>query len=423
MNDHIIYIATDRLAARRLKMYGGYSRYPNLDRIAEGGTLYENAIACAGSTIMCHSSEWLGKYPHQHKGHLSHRRQLYGARHCAGQPSIFSDMAEKGYDTHLIFLTKPNGYYETYKMAAPVWADSTYVHVYPDWHVDGAEPDFDRTKHMLKVVDALEQSEKRGKKAFVWIKMHGCYSVEKSAAYRNYADQYRPTKDCIFNAMIDDAVGTLMQEIGYPDGPEIWFASDHGSFKGERGKYFYGYDMYQPIIHVPLIRSTGGGKRIPNVFSMKEVRRLVTRTGAQLNERYIFAETLYPGQVPDGPNKGRRSIAKVMVREGRYKYIYNPFGPDGDLPDPVEELFDVEFDPAEQCNMVPIIEGEEYFDQVRKHHSGKRKRDLFTRYHPDMELKINHHKGWGYIEERLVELRGQARALWAKTGRGEYFRK
>ena len=36
---------------------------PNIERMAEHGTLYNNATATAGSTIMTHACEWTGRYP------------------------------------------------------------------------------------------------------------------------------------------------------------------------------------------------------------------------------------------------------------------------------------------------------------------------------------------------------------------------
>ncbi len=62
VKESIVYIATDRLYARRLRLYGGYNYMPNMEKMAKFGTKYTNATACAGSTLMTHGPEWTGKY-------------------------------------------------------------------------------------------------------------------------------------------------------------------------------------------------------------------------------------------------------------------------------------------------------------------------------------------------------------------------
>ena len=121
--------------------------------------------------------------------------------------------------------------------------------------------------------------------------------------YINYAGQYRVTDNCTYNAENDDAIGSLMKELGYgvsDDFPEIWFASDHGKFEGEAFKYNYGYHLEQEIVHVPIICSSRVHNQsvVDNVFSMKEVRRLLTRNnkigipGQKLDEIYICRNSI-----------------------------------------------------------------------------------------------------------------------------------
>ena len=60
MEESVVYIATDRLYAGRLRLHGGYNYMPNMERMAQYGTLFNNATATAGSTHMTHSAEWTG---------------------------------------------------------------------------------------------------------------------------------------------------------------------------------------------------------------------------------------------------------------------------------------------------------------------------------------------------------------------------
>ena len=169
----------------------------------------------------------------------------------------------------------------------------------------------------------ISESEKEGKPAFVFIKCHGYNKSEYRAEYLRYANQQRVTDDDLYNAEIDEALGHLMSHYNYPskECPTIWFASDHGSWAGEKFRNHYGYHLHQEIVHVPLICSRGEGKVVDSVFSMKEVRRLITNNSPKMSERFIFAETLYPGQVTNKPDNGIESTASIMVKMTNYVYL------------------------------------------------------------------------------------------------------
>jgi arylsulfatase A-like enzyme len=167
---------------------------------------------------------------------------------------------------------------------------------------------------------------------------------------------------------------------------------------------------------------------------MKEVRRLLTREKPDLNEKYVYAETLYPGQVPKGPNQGKQSLAKIMVRNGRYKYIYNPFGIMGHDNGPTEELYDIEYDPAEKINFVAgMTSTHDDIGHPNKH--GKPSRHVLTRCGETLEtlksaqdgpskgfFKNGSFAGWADMYHRLLDLRARARNVWKATGRVKYFK-
>ncbi len=65
---NIIIILLDTLRADRLSCYGYYKETsPNIDKIAELGILFENAIVSAPWTIPSHASLFTGLYPFEHK--------------------------------------------------------------------------------------------------------------------------------------------------------------------------------------------------------------------------------------------------------------------------------------------------------------------------------------------------------------------
>ena len=304
-----------------------------------------------------------------------------------------------------------------------------------------------RKDQIMKIAELVEESEKNGKPAFVFLKCHGYNKTEYRTEYLRYAGQQRVTDDDLYNCEIDEALGTLLDHFGYPgnkEAPTIWFASDHGSWAGEGFRNHYGYHLNQEIVHVPLISSKGGGRVVDSVFSMKEVRRLLTGDSPKMNERYIFAETLYPGQITDKPDNGVLSTAKLMVRLNRYKYIYSMHGVEGDG-EPEEELYDLAYDPREKFNLAAAF-NHTHKDVARPSEGGVPFHHVSSRINSNTKkaiealnsesayccylcqirgdgMKTNFQlSGWHEVFKIYMKLRSQAGNYWKKTGREEFFR-
>ena len=439
MEKSVIYIATDRLYARRLRLHGGFNKMPNMERMAKSGTIYNNATACAGSTLMTHSCEWTGRYSADLHGDLPYGKRLYNTK-MPEQDSVFQDFLDRGFKVHIVLVEKrPGKSYDSYKPIFNLWPKGVNIVKLPDWDLKGGE-NIRRKDQIMKAAELVDASEKEGKPAFVFIKCHGYNKSEYRAEYLRYANQQRVTDDDLYNCEIDEGLGHLLDHYGYPsnsDAPTIWFASDHGSWMGESFRNHYGYHLHQEIVHVPLIGSRGGGRVVDNVFSMKEVRRIITDNSPKMAERYIFAETLYPGQITEKPDDGVLSTARIMVRLNRYKYIYSMHGVEGDG-GPCEELYDLAYDPREKFNLAEAF-NRTHKDVARPSESGPPFHHVSSRLNTNQNLALNPEKipksssgiqfkntlqlsGWYEIHRILVELRGQARRYWEDTGRGEFFR-
>ncbi len=449
MKNSVVYIATDRLYARRLRLYGGYNRMPNMERMAKSGTIYNNATATAGSTIMTHACEWSGKYPAELHADVPFEERDY-LNFLPKQDSVFHDFISMGYNVYIVLVenlttakTTTNGKitafaqgYDSFRPNWNLWPEEAEIVKLPGKGREG-EDLVTRRDQIMKAAELVDASEKEGKPAFVFIKCHG-YNLNQGN-YLRYAEQQRVTSDDLYNCEIDEGLGHLLDHYGYPsnsDAPTIWFASDHGSWMGESFRNHYGYHLHQEIVHVPLIGSRGGGRVVDNVFSMKEVRRIITDNSPKMAERYIFAETLYPGQITEKPDDGIPSTARIMVRLNRYKYIYSMHGVEGDG-GPCEELYDLAYDPREKFNLA------EAFNRTHKdvarpsesgppfHHVSSRlnsnvkkalKPGILPKNSGDVEFKNTFQlSGWQEIHTILLRLRNQAKEYWTNTGRGEYF--
>jgi arylsulfatase A-like enzyme len=92
---NVILISIDSLRADALGCYGSdWVRTPNLDRLAEEGTLFENTIVQTPHTIPSHASLLTGLYPFNHG-----LRKDAGFRISPGARTIFDRLKAGGYQT------------------------------------------------------------------------------------------------------------------------------------------------------------------------------------------------------------------------------------------------------------------------------------------------------------------------------------
>ena len=410
---------------------------PNLEKMVKYGTKYNNATATAGSTLMTHSSEWTGRYTADLHGDIPPNERLYNTE-MPEQDTVFSDLIAQGYNVYIVLVKKrPGKTYDSFKPVFNLWPKEAKIIKIPDWDIKGGEK-LRRKDQIMKAAELITESEKEGKPAFVFIKCHGYNKSEYRAEYLRYANQQRVTDDDLYNSEIDEALGHLLGHYNYPsrDCPTIWFASDHGSWAGEQFRNHYGYHLHQEIVHVPLICSRGEGKVVDSVFSMKEIRRLITNNSPKMSERFIFAETLYPGQVTDKPNNGISSTASIMVRLNRYKYIYSMFGPEGDS-GATEELYDLAYDPREKFNLAAAF-NHTHKDVARPSEGGVPFHHVSSRINTNLDKARNPDKlsqkyggkkfknvfqlsGWIEIRDIHLKLRAEAKRYWKRTGRGDQF--
>ena len=233
------------------------------------------------------------------------------------------------------------------------------------------------------------------------------------------------------------------------DAPEIIFASDHGAFQGEYGMKDYGFHLTQEIMHVPLISSLcldKNGKldlpagenpsQVNDLFSMKNIRNLITKRAVK-KEDIVFSETLYPGQISNRTMQ-KHSFSKIAAMSERYKYIYQPWGMQGDNHSFEEMLFDRHYDKHEKINLANF--DKEYRDNARSVKSIKK--DVLMRYHSshsycldpknyfnNLESKIKKNEktkitenfsvgtGWNEMSEIRQAFRQICSNVWNNTGR------
>lgn len=170
---------------------------------------------------------------------------------------------------------------------------------------------------------------------------------------------------------IDDKVGQLRQALnatGLDDNTIVIFTSDHGEMLGERGLW-YKMSFFEWSARVPLIAYAPGrfaARRVTkNVSLIDLLPTLVDIAGNGSDTPPALADevdgqSLLPvlqGDERDWPDTvlgeilAEGAIAPcLMIRRGRYKYIYSE-------PDP-DQLYDLETDPNELKNLANRAEYE-----------------------------------------------------------------
>ena len=114
---------------------------------------------------------------------------------------------------------------------------------------------------------------------------------------------------------------------------------------GVKGKTCYGFDVYEPAIHIPLITPRiDQYSEIDFPTSNIQLMQIILENKIEKN-RYIVCDTQYYAQ----------PYRKTAIISDKYKYIYNKLTRK-------EELYDLEYDPNENINLLEKL----LYDQDRK---------------------------------------------------------
>jgi arylsulfatase A-like enzyme len=200
---------------------------------------------------------------------------------------------------------------------------------------------------------------------------------------------------------IDDMVGKILDSLeseGLRENTLVVFCSDHGDFSGEHNMTVKGGCFYDCLTRVPLVLSFPGsipeGKTetgmvnlvdvIPTIFALTDGTAPPYSTGTPLPvctdtppRDAVFSEygagmELLPAAVEEEALKKHTGMDAVMatlrwreaegrrkmIRTGKWKYTRDPM-------DPVDELYDLENDPLERCNLAGKNEYREIILQLR----------------------------------------------------------
>lgn len=390
---NILLITVDTTRADHLGCYGNpLPITPNIDALAERGTIFENAYAPMPQTLPAHATLFTGLNPRQH-GALENAYMLparvdtmaellqaegfrTGAFVAALVLSPFTGIGQ-GFEEYDIpsearygkikkVVRRPA---EDVTEAALGWARKLdpsrrfllWAHYY-DPHEPFNPPGHARVQVPRSAVAAWVQT--RGSKI-----QHTRLTTDELVDYwHGYAAEMRS---------MDEQIGRLLEglsDLGLLEDTYVVLVGDHGEGLYEHGERGHGVNLYEELMRVPFVvwdpdgEFAGGRIRTPVTLAdaFPTIMELALgrpfegpvsgsslaaslRAGSEPESRPIFVERPHFSRerLRSGKKTPERHLWGVMVAviEGGYKLIRRPARPD--------VLFDLERDPQELTDVAP----------------------------------------------------------------------
>lgn len=178
-------------------------------------------------------------------------------------------------------------------------------------------------------------------------------------------------------AQVDDAVGRVLAALdaaGAADDTVVVFTSDHGDMCGGHRMLDKHYVLYDDVVHVPLtIRLPGQTEgRVCDDFTynMLDIGPTLMSLAGLNVPKGLHGRSLAPLLRGDADPAPRRQVVSTfngqqfglysqrMLRDRRWKYVWNATD--------VDELYDLDSDPAELVNLAGLPEMAERLGDMRK---------------------------------------------------------
>ena len=360
---NLLLIVSDTLRADHLGSYGcPLPIGQHMDRLAEGGTVFENLMSCAPLTAASHASLMTGTYQTRH-GILGNggripeklvplaqacREANYKTAAFISSPVLRSKSLagiDRGFDIYDQELPKMERNRDVPYRDAPTtaavalkWLQNTgndpfflWVHFQePHGPYEVADP------RLLEGVGALDRQP--GDPPTLGL-LKGNYGQDGIPRYQVLAEERDPLRYrqryAARIAYVDRYIGEVLAGLNQTelaDNTLVALTSDHGELLGEHRYYFqHGITVLRPVLHIPLIVSGPGigRRRVPTLASntdiMPTLLELIGIDSGQLASQFQ-GKSLVPwmngmGGAQDGPRYAVCERSKeCCVMHGGLKY-------------------------------------------------------------------------------------------------------
>jgi len=262
---NVILISIDTLRADALGCYGGdIAPTPNIDRLADGGTLFTECKTPVPLTLPSHTTMLTGVYP---PGHGVRYNDVSVPADLVFLPEILS---EHGYSTAGIIGGFP---------LDDVFGFNQGFDYYDDNFTRGRGTSLTRFETPAGVLVPrckkwLAENEKKPFFLFV-------HFYDPHKPYTPPKEFYLPYKDRPYFgevASVDEAIGTIIETLergGLADNTLVILTADHGEALGEHGELTHGFFVYEATQHVPLIFYCPGlipqGREVEGAISVADI--------------------------------------------------------------------------------------------------------------------------------------------------------
>jgi len=250
--ENVIFITVDTLRSDHLGCYG-YERIktPNIDGLAERGTMFKNAISQVPLTLPSHCSLFTSTYPQ-----FNNVRDNGSYRLGQSAVTLAERMQENGYATaafvSAFVLDSKFGLdqgFETYDDRMQQNIGKKIIE-----HMEA-----ERTAD--KVTDAAVSwlRNKKASKTFLWVHYFDPHAVYNPPA--PYRELYKDNPYDGEIAFTDEHIGVLLaalKELKLDENSLIIFAADHAEGLGEHEEFGHSVFIYDTTLKVPLIFSCPG---------------------------------------------------------------------------------------------------------------------------------------------------------------------
>ncbi len=368
MKDRIVLLTKDALCKSYLPIYGNKANImPNLSELASKGTVFNRFYTCAPSTAM----SFIGMFTQKNSYETENER--YVAIEKEMENTVFDQLYEQGYDCQIIWDEKWIKMAKTYSQCYGKNTKFNLIninqtvgahHMYAgDIPIDDVLAD----KTVASIKESIESvANSTDGKLFLWI--HLPHVLLGRNCYGSDMDLFDRVIGHVREHFSDDA---------------IFISADHGNMNGIKNKICYGFDVYEPAINIPLIAPRIDGLDIcdtplSNIHIYDVLQEKIPK------DEFVFADCAYYKQL-------HRKLA--IIREN-FKYIYNKESK-------TEELYDLSFDPNENCNIV-----------------SKTVTDVDRKVKTPLD-QVYYYPDWERAQEALAALRAEKDRIWRQESKSE----
>ena len=347
---NVVVVTIDTLRPDHLHCYG-YAPIatPVLDRIAQGGVLFENAVTQTPLTPPSHASIFTGLNPPTHKV-----RDTGSFTLSPSTPTLASVLQKRGWDTAAFVSSAVLKRRFGFDQGFAVYDDQMPRPGKGQEYLEDAERRAGATMdHAVQWLDA-----RTDKPFLLWVHLYDPHTPYNPTA--PYSEQYKDRPYDGEIAYTDQEVGRLLEALRKKSAPErtlLAILSDHGESLGEHGEYSHGVFLYDATLRIAFLLSGPGvpvGMRVKGqartIDFLPAVMELLGGPapagvegssltpffqGKEANSAISYAETLFP--------KITMGWAELRgLRTNQWKYIRAP----------KPELYDLGRDPAETRNVL-----------------------------------------------------------------------